>query len=169
MAADGLSLGSLGWALVISCIWRMIASPKFLGVTGKAWPAGVGAAWWAPVVPAVPPTGVLRPDEVGVLGPGELGADEITDGLERRRTNVEAISLGLDLKLITPELRELLGPARHERLRREHARQLAVQGVPLGSLFDRRSLRAFVFDLLLGFPPVASEEPPRFDPWRPSA
>ena len=57
IGAAGLSLASVGWVLAISCIWRMIASPRFFGVGTAAGFAGVGAAWWAPVVPAVPPAG----------------------------------------------------------------------------------------------------------------
>ncbi len=45
IGAAGLSRASVGWDLAISCIWRMIASPKFFGVGTGAGFVGVGAAW----------------------------------------------------------------------------------------------------------------------------
>ena len=57
IGAAGLSLASVGWDLAISCIWRMIASPRFLGVGTAAGFVGVARGLVAPVVPAVPPAG----------------------------------------------------------------------------------------------------------------
>ena len=63
-------------------------------------------------------------DEMGVFGAGELGRDEVADGLKCRSPDRERVALRFDDELIPPELRELIGTARNERLRREHSRRL---------------------------------------------
>ena len=60
---------------------------------------------------------------------------------------MKALSLRLDLELITPELRKLFGPSGDKGLRREYPGQLSVQCISFGTLFECRTLRAFVFKL----------------------
>ena len=62
---------------------------------------------------------------------------------------MKALSLRLDLELIAPELRKLLGPSGDKGLRREYPRQLSVQGISFGTLFECRALCAFAFELRL--------------------
>jgi hypothetical protein len=73
---------------------------------------------------------------VGIFGLGEGPGDEVLDRLEGRRANREAVALGLDGELIAPELGELVGAARDERLTGEGTGELAVQGVPLGPVLN---------------------------------
>ena len=60
-------------------------------------------------------------DKVGILGAGELCRDEVADRLERRRPDGETFALRLDDELIPPELGELFGAARDQRLGSENA------------------------------------------------
>ena len=115
--------------------------PRFAG--------DVGAAWCAPVVAGSAAAWVRCADKMGIFGSGELGRDEVADRLKCRRTHVEGVALRFDDELIPPELGELLGAARDERLGRQNARDLAVECVSLRPLLDGRSACPFAVELFL--------------------
>ena len=115
----------------------MIASPKFLATGGAGLAGPVGPATDAERRAAGRTAGgVGGADEVSVLGAGELGRSEVLDRLVRRGLNDERFPFRFDDETRSPQRGQLLGAAGDQGLRSQDPGDLAVEGVPLGPIFD---------------------------------